>query len=852
MLRPRAKSAAIATGLALLCATTALTAPTLALAQPAEPPAEPPAAPPPADPAQAAPPAAAAPADAPQPTAPPDQTGVVQRIIVRGNERIEQSTVLSYLPIQIGQTVDPAQIDTALKALFRTDLFADVRIDFTNGDLVVNVVENPIINRVIFEGNSGLKEDKLREEVTVRPRGIFTRAKVQQDVQRIIELYRRSGRISAQVTPKIVELPQKRVDLIFEIDEGPKSGILRVNFLGNQEFSDGDLRDVVVTEQSAWYKFFATQANYDPDRLEYDKEQLRTFYRNRGFYDFRVISAVAELAPDKNGFVVTYTIEEGPEYRFGNVTVETELQRLNKEALQQLLPIRPGETYQDEAIEQATDTLTFAAGAAGFAFVDVRPRYTANPETRTVDVSFQVREGPRVYVERIDILGNTQTLDHVIRREMNVAEGDAYNRVLIDRSRNQIRGLGFFKEVEIEETPGSAPDRTVLRVNVEEQPTGELSFSAGYSSVDQLVLDLGITQRNFRGRGQDLRARISAGYYKQQIDFSFTEPRFMGRDLRATLDVYHYRYDFSDFLFYSNASTGAGVRFGFPLTLNSFGSVRYTLRHDELDIDDGSCTGPFRSRVRCEQIGSYLTSLVGYSWRWDRRNDPVNPTRGFYTAINQDLAGVGGDVNYLKSEADGAWYWGFTKDLKLSLTGSAGYVFGYGDDRVRINDRFYKGGSSFRGFETAGVGPRDLTGGGSEPLGGKAYAIGAVELQVPTFIPEQYGIRAALFTEFGTVGQLDDEDLFYQAGDVDCLVPTVTVPAPTPENPNATRTDPNFAVPGARNVCIRDDLSLRASAGVSIFWRSPMGPIRFDFSQILAKEDYDKTETFRFSTSTRF
>ena len=453
MQRSRARSAALASGLAVLCASTALTAPSLALAQDLA-----------APPADAAPPVAAAPAEAAPAVAPAaPNTGVVTRIIVQGNERIEQSTVLSYLPIQPGEPVDPAKIDTALKALFRTDLFADVRIDFANGDLTVHVVENPIINRVIFEGNRGLKEDKLREEVSVRPRGIFTRARVQQDVQRIIELYRRSGRISAQVEPKIVELPQKRVDLIFEIDEGPKSGILRVNFLGNQEFSDNDLRDVVVTEQSAWYKFFSNNANYDPDRLEYDKEQLRKHYRNRGFYDFRVVSAVAELAPDKNGFVVTYTLDEGPEYKFGKVEVETELQRLNKEALTALLPIRTGQTYQDEAIEQATDSLTFAAGAAGFAFVDVRPRYSANPQTQTVDVSFQVREGPRVYVDRIDVVGNTQTLDHVIRREMNVVEGDAYNRVLVDRSRNQIRALGFFKEVEIEELPGSAPDRTTLR-----------------------------------------------------------------------------------------------------------------------------------------------------------------------------------------------------------------------------------------------------------------------------------------------------------------------------------------------------------------------------------------------------
>jgi outer membrane protein insertion porin family len=789
MQRPRARRAALASGLALLLGSSALVVPTLALAQ-------------------------------------AEQSGVVQRILVRGNERIEASTVASYLPIQIGETVDPAKIDVALKTLFRTDLFADVKIDFVGGDLTITVVENPIINRVIFEGNRGLKEDKLRDEVTVRPRGIFTRAKVQQDVQRIVELYRRSGRISATVTPKLIELPQKRVDLIFEIDEGPKSGVLRVNFLGNKEFSDNDLRDVVVTEQSSWYKFFSSNANYDPDRLEYDKEQLRKHYRNRGFYDFRTISAVAELAPDKNGFAVTYTLEEGPEYKFGKVSVETELQKLDKDVLQQLVPIRSGDVYQDEAIERATDALTFAAGAAGFASVDVRPRYVANRETRTVDVVFQVREGPRVYVDRIDIVGNTQTLDYVIRREMNLVEGDAYNRALVDRSRNNIQGLGFFKNVEIEELPGSAPDRTNLQVRVEEQPTGELSFSAGYSSVDQLVLDLGVTQRNFRGRGQNLRARVSVGSLRQQIDLGFTEPRFMGRDLAAGVDLFYYRDDLQDYTGYELNSLGGNLRIGFPLTLNSRMTARYSLRQDEVTLREGYCT-PGQSTYLCSQEGSYITSLLGYGWRLDRRNRPVNPSRGFYVSVNQDLAGLGGDVNYVKTETDGAWYYGFNPTFILSVAGQAGYVGGWADDPIRITDRFYKGGQSFRGFETAGLGPRDLS--TDDALGGKAYAIGTVELTVPTFLPEQYGIKASLFTDFGTVGMLDDQDKICPVG------AAVAVCAPGSINPN-----------------IKDDMSLRASAGISIHWRSPMGPIRFDFSQVLAKEDYDKTETFKFSTSTRF
>ena len=795
MKNARAHRAAIVTLAALLLGTTALTVPRAAYAQ--------------------------------------AQSGVVQRVLIQGNERIEAGTILSYLPIQAGDVVDPSRIDVALKTLFRTDLFADVKIDLQqNGDLVVRVVENPIINRVIFEGNSALKEEKLRDEVTIRPRGIFTRAKVQSDVQRLIELYRKSGRIGVTVTPKVVELPQKRIDLIFEINEGPKSGVLDINILGNEAFSDSDLADVIVTEESHWYKFLSTNDNYDPDRIEYDKEQLRKFYRNKGYYDFRIISAVAELSPERNGFVVTYTIEEGQRYKFGKLTVETELQKLDGTVLQQLLPIRTGQIYQDELIEQATDSLTFAAGAAGFAFVDVRPRYIPNRETHTVDVVFAVKEGPRVYIDRIDIIGNTRTLDYVIRREMNVNEGDAYNRVLVDRSKQGIRALGFFKDVTIEEVPSATPDRTALRVTVQEQPTGELSFSAGYSSVDQLILDLGISERNFRGRGQNVRARISVGSLRQQIDFGFTEPRFMGRDLRAGVDLYSYRYDFSQQTAFDTKSTGMGLRLGFPLTTNASAGLRYTLRNDEVVVSDSYCIPgqELVSPTLCAQRGANVTSLFGYTVRLDRRNDALRPTRGYFVELNQDLAGIGGDVNYLRTEVTSGWYYGFNKDFVLSATGAAGFIDGWHGDVVRINDRFYKGGNTFRGFEVAGIGPRDTTSGRDDALGGKLYAIGSFELTVPTFLPEQYGIKASLFTDIGTVGMLDEADRRDRFGQIiDCDTVTTTI---TP--------------------CIKDDLGLRASAGLSIHWRSPMGPIRFDFSQILAKEDYDKTETFRFSTSTRF
>jgi outer membrane protein insertion porin family len=551
-----------------------------------------------------------------------------------------------------------------------------------------------------------------------------------------VELYRRSGRIGVTVTPKIVELPQKRVDLVFEIAEGAQTGVSRVNFLGNKAFSDGDLRGVVVTEESRWYRFFSSNDNYDPDRLEYDREQLRKFYSNQGYYDFRIISAVAELEPDLSDFAVTYTLDEGERYNFGKVDVTTELQRLDPDFLKAVLPVREGELYRADQIEAATDALTFAAGAAGFAFVDIRPRFTANRDTRTVDVTFQVREGPRVYIERIDIVGNVRTLDPVIRRELRLVEGDAYNRVLVERSRNDVRRLGFFKDVEIDDdVQGSAPDRTVLRVNVTEQPTGELSFGAGFSSTEAFLIDLGITERNFRGRGQNLRARASLGSIRQQVDFSFTEPRFLGRDLAAGLDLQSYRYDFGDEAAFDTTSTGGGLRLGFPIAPNAYISTRYTLTQNEVNVSDADCALGLISRSLCDQRGSNLTSLVGYTLRWDRRNDPIRPTRGFDLTARQDLAGLGGDVKYLRSELETDFYYGIRPEWVVTVRGQAGYIEGFSGDRVRINDRFFKGGNTFRGFETAGIGPRDLT--FDDALGGKLYGIGTVELSFPTPLPRR-------------------------------------------------------------------------------------------------------------------
>ncbi|WP_443747501.1 outer membrane protein assembly factor BamA [Asticcacaulis solisilvae] len=754
-------------------------------------------------------------AQAPAPQAP--QTAVVTHITVSGNERIDNQTIISYLPFQTGATVDDQMIDLAVKTLYRTDLFSDVQIVMNGNEMVITVVESPIINQVVFEGNHAQTKDKLRDEVQIRPRGVFTKAKVQEDVQRIIELYRKSGRIAATVTPKIVELPQKRVDLIFEINEGPKTGVSSVNFIGNKAFADSELASTVVTRKSYWWKFFASQDNYDPDRMDYDREQLRKFYTNRGYYDFRVISAVAELTPDRKNFAISYTLDEGQKYNFGRITIKTDNDKLKSEDLLRAISIKPGQLYESDRVQKAVDDLTFAAGANGFAFVDIRPDEEPDPNNHKVDLVFNVHEGARVYIDKINIVGNTQTLDRVIRRQMLVSEGDAYNKALLERSKIYIAGLGFFKNAEdgvkITEKPSTSPGKTNLEVAVQEQPTGELSFGAGFSSIQKFILDIGISQSNFRGTGQDVRARIQTGSIQKDIDFSFTEPHFMNRDVSAGFDLFESSYNYSG-VDYSSDSTGIGLRLGYNLNGWAVFRPRYNLRRDKISYTSASaCDGLLYN------CGTGITSSVGYTLQFDLRNDFINPTRGWNAILRQDFAGLGGDVKYVRSELEGNWFHGFKKDMVLRLTGDAGSIIPWNGDAVRINDRYFKGGDTMRGFQYAGIGPRDTSTGYA--LGGQTYAIGTVELGIPNHLPDQYGLKTALFMDVGTLGGIDKR----------LKINTST---------------------GVKLDNIVDDLSLRASAGITIRWKSPMGPIQFDLSQVLAKSKYDKVETFRFSQSTQF
>lgn len=747
----------------------------------------------------------------------------ILQILVEGNRRVEADTILSYLLIQPGDVPDPRLINLSIQTLFSTGLFSDVTVAIEGPTLVLYVEENPVVNRVILEGNRAIDDEKITEEIQIQPRAIFTRARVQSDVQRILAVYQRAGRFAAQVTPKLVELPQNRVDLVFEISEGPVTGVRRINIVGNDAYSDRELRGEIVTQEARWWRFFSSNDNYDPDRLEYDREQLRAFYTDRGYADFRVISAIAELTPDQEDFYVTFSVDEGERYTFGEVTVSTEISDLNEEYLARIVSTQPGDLYVGSRIEDSVDTLTYAAGAAGYAFVDIRPRVVNDRETQTVSIEYVINETPRVYIERIDIMGNTRTLDRVIRRELELVEGDAFNQALVTLSNNKVRQLGFFENVEVEPIQGSTPDRAQVRVNVTEQPTGELAFGAGFSSTDAFLVDFSISERNLRGRGQFLRLRVSASARRRQIDIRFTEPRFLDRNLAAGFDLFQVRTDFSREASFQTESTGLTLRAGFPLTRAVSGGVSYTLRTDEVSTFGGATAAIRRAE------GARVTSLLGYSLSWDRVDNRMDPHNGFRIAFNQDFAGFGGDVRYVRSELQGGIYRDvFRNDIVFSVTGETGLLLSWGGDTARINDRFFKGGNSFRGFETAGIGPRvvqrqpdrDEVFSG-DALGGNFYAIGAVELAFPLGLPEQYGIRGSVFTEFGTLGLLPSED---QIDDTGAETAVFTV----------------------------DQLEPRVSAGLSIFWDSPFGPVRFDFAEAFVKEEYDRAEFFRFSTRTGF
>ena len=727
----------------------------------------------------------------------------IQEIRIEGNQRIEPETVRSYMQINPGDPFDAKRIDQALKNLFATGLFADVNFRRDGDALVVQVTENPIINKLAFEGNKRIDDDALQAEVQLRPRVVYTQARVQADVKRILDLYRRSGRFAATVEPKIIKLDQNRVNLVFEINEGDVTEVRRIDFVGNKVFSDSDLRDEIVTSEAAFYRFLATTDTYDPDRLTLDKEALRKFYLSEGYADFRVVSAVAELSPDQEAFFITFTVEEGERYKLGTVDIKTTLKDLDPESLRGVVETDEGDWYNADLVDESVQAISDQVGSLGYAFVDVRPRIDRDNENKILNLTYDIQEGPKVYVERIDISGNVRTQDKVIRREFRIAEGDAFSTAKIRRTEQRLKNLGFFESVDIQAVPSDSPDKTVIKVKVAEKSTGELSFGAGFSTADGPLGNVGLRERNLLGKGYDVRAQLNISGRRSTIDVSFTDPYFLDKELSAGFDIFHRRFDRRESSF-EERNTGAGLRMGYDLTEYTRHTISYTFSWDEVrDVDDHA------SDVIIEEEGNEYRSVIGHDIMYDRRDSKIDPRDGYYLSLGQDFAGLGGTVTYLRNTLGGGYFIPITKEVTIGATGEVGYIFGIGDD-VRVTDAFFLGGQNLRGFRTGGVGPRDSD--TKDALGGKFRAEGTVQAAFPLGLPEEYQIRGRVFSDFGTLTGTDFED----------------------------------------EIDLHDSAALRLSVGFGLTWVSPFGPLAVDLAYPLLKEDFDRDELFRFSVGTSF
>jgi len=751
------------------------------------------------------------------------QASAIRDIRVAGNRRVEAETVRSYLQFAVGDAYDAGKIDRSLKALFATGLFSDVRIDREGAAVVVTVVENPVINQVAFEGNSEVDAQTLQNEVQLKPRSVYTRARALADVQRILDVYRRQGRFAATVEPKLIELENNRVNLVFEIAEGGATKVKSINFIGNRAFSNSQLRDIISTTQSGWFDFLKGTNVYDPDRLSLDRELLRQYYLKNGYADVVITAGNAALDRDGSGFFLTFTIEEGELYNFGAVRIESAIPGISPDGLQGELLTKPGQVFNAANIDKTVEKLTLVVAEQGYAFARVRPRSDRNAAAKTIDIIYAIDEGPRVYIERINVIGNLRTKDHVIRREFRLAEGDAFNPLLVDRAKKRLQGLGFFKNVEVKRRPGSAQDRVVLDVEITEQPTGELSFGAGYSTNEGVIGDVSITERNLLGNGQFLRLKLGGSLDRFQIDLSFTEPRFLDRNLAAGFDLFHKDVNQLRTSSFKSRKTGGSVRLGAPLSENIWVNTSYTLSYDNIYEVDSTTA----SRAILQAEGAALTSALGASVTYDTRNHPRNPNRGLFFQVASDFAGVGGDVQYVRLQAEGRAYYPITEKMTFVGRVIGGHIEGWGGDDVRLLDLYYKGGETVRGFNKSGYGPRDLSTG--DALGGKSFWAATAEVRFPIpFIPDELGMSAAVFADAGSL--FGASDLAKSLG-TQCGIPVLS---------------------GRPNVCLVDDSAIRSSVGAGILWNSPVGPLRLDYAYALSKESYDRTQQIRFGASTKF
>jgi outer membrane protein insertion porin family len=771
-------------------------------------------------------------------------------IVVEGNRRVEADTIRSYFHVNPGERLDSYKIDQAIKALYATGLFQDVRINPSAGRLVVSVVENPVINRVAFEGNKKIKDEQLGVEVQSKPRGTLSRPTVQSDVQRLVDIYRRNGRFDVRVDPKIIELPNNRVDLVFEIKEGEKTGVKKIRFVGNKAYGDQRLKDEIKTTETMPIFGFLQQADiYDPDRVEADRDLIRRFYLKHGYADVRVVSATSVYDPAQKGFIVTFTIDEGPRYQFGKVTIQSNVTSVDAKSLYSRLRASSGAVYNAEAVEKSVENLSIEVARRGYPFAVVRPHGDRDQATRRISVTFNIDEGPRVYVERINIHGNTRTRDYVIRREFDIAEGDAYNRALVDRAERRLKNLNYFKSVKITNEPGSAPDRVVLNVDVEDMPTGEFSIAGGYSTANGAMAELSIAERNLLGRGQFAKFAVQYGQYTKGFQVSFADPYFMGYRIGVGADLFMRQTLASNYVSYDSETAGIALRAGFALSEELSFQARYSIYQQKITLpyvlnncqyttealnfqagsgpgvqpgnpcyDDGEASLAIRKELAA---GRVLVSMLGYTLAYSTLDNNRNPTSGIYAEFKQDFAGAGGDVNFIRSTADLRSYYEMFSDVVAVLHLQGGNITGWGSKDLRMLDHFQMGPNLVRGFEPAGFGPRDLTNPlRQDALGGTMYWGASVEAQAPfTFLPKDVGLKGAVFADAGSLWDYKGPTSWDVTGET--LNPA-------------------------------DSSKIRASVGVGLIWNSPFGPLRFDYSFPLLKEPYDRVQQFRFGGGTKF
>ncbi|MEA2893895.1 MAG: outer membrane protein insertion porin family, partial [Bradyrhizobium sp.] len=737
-------------------------------------------------------------------------------IVVEGNRRVEVETIRSYFKPGPGGRLDQGRIDDGLKALIETGLFQDVRINQAGGRLVVTVVENPVIGRVAFEGNKKVKDEQLSAEIQSKPRGTLSRPLVQSDAQRIAEIYRRSGRYDVRVNPEIIEGPNNRVDLVFTITEGSKTGVKSIEFVGNVAVSSYRLRDVIKTRESNILSFLGGADVYDPDRVEADRDLIRRYYLKRGFADVQVVAALTEYDPQRGGFLVTFKIEEGQQYRVGSVEFVSSIPTLNGNSLRSFSRVSVGSVYNAEALEKSVEEMQIEASRRGYAFAAVRPRGDRNFEAHTVSIVFAIDEGARTYIERINIRGNTRTRDYVIRREFDVSEGDAYNRALVDRSERRLKNLDFFKTVKITTEPGSSTDRVILVVDLEEKSTGDFSVSGGYSTSDGALAEVSISERNFLGRGMVAKAAVQYGQYARGGSLSFIEPYLLDYRVAGGLDIFYREQLANSYVSYNTKTLGFSPRLGFGLREDLSLQLRYSLYQTSVSLPstlnncnnilgdsfyptpayisqvlggvdptgnvllngipgclgDGESSLPVRKELAS---GSTLTSLVGYTLNFNTLDNNKNPTDGLLLDFRQDFAGVGGDVTYLKSAFDGKYYTPLVSDIVGLVHVQAGALTKIGNNDIRMLDHFQMGPNLVRGFAPNGIGPRDLTffpfTGGGDALGGTKYWGASAELQMPFwFLPKEVGLKGAVYADAGSLFDYQGPTSNILTGEINGLV----------------------------------------------------------------------------------